>query len=119
MHFFFLVCKNLNLKSSLKFALELITPSVRSIFEPGTHHSPANKRDIIQTDARQEQAGSDIRDGTFMTAPIITAFYHLRQMPSWGEGLNTVFFPAVRRVLCRHQDGEASHGQHGTLFIQS
>lgn len=65
-----------------------------SIFEPGTRHSSANKRDIIQTDASEEQAESDIRDGTFVIAPIITAFYHLRQIASmggWGD-LNTVFF---------------------------
>ncbi len=49
-----------------------------SIFETGTHYSPANERAINQSDARQEQAGSDIRDGTFMTAPIITVLYHLR-----------------------------------------
>lgn len=52
-----------------------------SIFETGTHYSPAspaNESAINQSDARHEQTGSDIRDGTFMTAPIITVFYHLR-----------------------------------------
>lgn len=43
-----------------------------------THYRAANGRAINLSDARHEQAGPDIRNGTLMTAPIITVFHHLR-----------------------------------------
>lgn len=62
------------------------------IFETGTHHSPANERDIIQADARQEQTGSDIRDVVHDSSHYYSLLSsETKAFMGGGVGLETVF----------------------------